>query len=143
MKRLSLNLCLAFTSLGLAIADHHESDIDLGKKLDALLDGISQPDEAARYEPRMALQDLTSGASTSGTEERDRYLKLLLDRLNKPETSNAAKAWLLRQLENIGRAESVPALTKMMGSPFHHLRESHRKQAPPCVTWRRRSRTGA
>ncbi|MFT4641504.1 MAG: HEAT repeat protein [Verrucomicrobiales bacterium] len=127
MKRFSLTLCLAFTSAGLAFADHHEGDQDLNKKLDALLDGISQPDEAARYEPRMALRDLTSAASTPGSKSRDATIKLLLDRLGKSETSNAAKAWILRQLENIGRAESVPALTKMMGSPFHHLRESARR----------------
>ena len=126
MKRLPLTLCLTFTSVGLVLADHHGGD-ELGKKLDALLAGIAQDDEVQRYEPRMGVRDLTSAASAPGSKTRDAYVKLLLDRYAKEDAHQAAKAWILRQLENVGRAESVPALKKTMGSPFHHLRELARR----------------
>ena len=126
MKRLSLSLCITASSLGLAYGDHHEGD-DLSKKLDALLEGISQPNEVERYEPRMEMRDLTSAASAPGSKTREAYVKLLLERLGKEDTSQAAKAWILRQLENVGSAESVPMLKKTMGVPFHHLRELARR----------------
>ena len=126
MKRISLTLCLTFTSVWFAVADHHGGD-SLAKKLDALLAGISQDDEVARYEPRMGVRDLTAAASAPGSKSREAYVKLLLERLAKDDTHQAARAWILRQLENVGRAESVPALKKTMGSPFHHLRELARR----------------
>lgn len=126
MKRFPLTLCLTFTSVGFAFADHHGGD-DLAKKLDALLAGVSQSDEVQRYEPRMGVRDLTSAASAPGSKTRDAYVTLLLDRLAKDETQQAAKAWILRQLENVGSGESVPALEKIMGSPFHQLRELARR----------------
>ncbi len=126
MKRLTLTLCFSLVSLGGSLADHHEGD-ELAKKIDALLTGISQPDEAERYEPRMGLNALTSAASAPGSSTRDAYVKLLLERLKNPETAMAAKAWIIRQLEDVGAAESVPALKALFGSPFHHLRELSRR----------------
>lgn len=125
MKRFHSIFFLTLFPAALALADHHGDD--LSKKLDEILAGISQPDEAERFEPRMAMRDLTSAASAPDSEMRDPYVKLLLERLEDSETSQAAKAWILRQLENVGRAESVPALTKLVGSPIHHLRELARR----------------
>lgn len=126
-KRLTLALCLSLGSAPWVFADHHGGEKALGEKLDALLTEIAQPDEAKRYEPRMAVQDLTSAASKPGAGQRDAYVALLLARLEADETSQAGRAWILRQLENIGGAESVPALRHLMGSPFHHLRELARR----------------
>ncbi|NCF88695.1 MAG: hypothetical protein GWQ08_24770 [Verrucomicrobiaceae bacterium] len=126
MKTFTITLCLTFTSVGFAFADHHGGD-DLAKRLDALLAGVSQDDEVQRYEPRMGVRDLTSAASAPGSKTREAYVKLLLERLANDDTHQAAKAWILRQLENVGRSESVPALNRTMGSPFHHLRELARR----------------
>ena len=126
MKSIYLSLGLAVTTAGLALADDH-GEAGPGQQLDELLAGIAQPDEAKRYEPRQGVQDLTSDASAPGNEGRQAYVTLLLERLEAAEASPAAQAWILRQLENIGRAESVPPLTRMMGSPFHHLRELARR----------------
>ena len=126
MKHFTITLCLTFTSVGFAFADHHGGD-DLAKRLDALLAGVSQDDEVQRYEPRMGVRDLTSAASAPGSKTREAYVKLLLERLANDDTHQAAKAWILRQLENVGRSESVAALNRTMGSPFHHLRELARR----------------
>ncbi len=128
MKRLTYSLTLSLATASLALADHHgDKDVSLAEQLDKHLAGIAQSDEAKRYEPRMALQAMTSAASTPGAKQRDAYVKLLLERLASGDTAQAGKAWILAQLENVGGAESVPALKKMMGSPFHHLRERARR----------------
>ena len=128
MKSYQLITCLTLVLGSLLLADHHGgSDHDLAKQLDDLIAGISVTDEAARYEPRMAVQDLTSQASAPGSTTRDAWVTLLLDRFGKDATHQAAKAWILRQLENIGGAEAVPVLVETLGSSFHHLRELARR----------------
>ncbi len=126
MKAFTHTLGLSISLTGFAIADHH-GDPSLSEQLDKLIEAVSVTDEAARYEPRMAMQDLTSHANAPSAKQRDEWVKLLLDRVQNDKTLNPGKAWIIRQLENIGQAESVPTLVRFMGSPLHHHRELARR----------------
>lgn len=99
----------------------------IDQRVRELIAAISVEDEAARYEPRMAMQDLTSRAGAPDSPNRETLVDVYHQALKAEDTPPAARAWIIRQLEYIGGGESVALLGDLMGSPFHHERELARR----------------
>ena len=77
-----------------------------------------------QYEWQLALQDLGSYASRPGAElERQSLAKVMIKTLEEKEMPNTLKNWFVLQLERIGKAESVPALAKLLSNEDKHLRD--------------------
>lgn len=81
-----------------------------------------------RYAPQMELQRLAANASRPGAEaERAELAKILAGRAADATVPQVARVWLVRQLEYIGSAESVPALTALLGEQDAELKECARR----------------
>jgi len=71
----------------------------------------------------MQLQDLASHASRPGAGvEREAFGKLLSAKVVDSSVPQPARVWIVRQLEYMGAAESVEALTKVMNDEDAELR---------------------
>jgi len=81
-----------------------------------------------RYPAQMALQDLASNASKPGNPAaREALGKTLAAKAADPSVPQPARVWIVRQLENMGGAEAVEALTKVMNGDDAELRECARR----------------
>jgi HEAT repeat protein len=81
-----------------------------------------------RYAPQMELQALALNASRPGAEaERAALAEVLAAKAADTSVAQPARVWLLRQLEYIGAAESVPALTGLLKDPDAEVRECTRR----------------
>jgi hypothetical protein len=92
-----------------------------------------------RYAPQMELQSRAANASRPGAEaERTELAKILAAKANDATVPQPARAWIVRQLEYIGSAESVPALTALLAGQDAELKECARraleKNSAPAVT---------
>ncbi len=92
--------------------------IDLkGKALkqvfDELLPGMGAADVGARREPQQVWQTICLKAGAPGNETlRAEACRLMCEKLG-PQTPNPTREWLLRQLEHIGRGESISAVAAL------------------------------
>src|ERR1017187_7430573 len=69
-----------------------------------------------RYGAQMELQHLAANAARPGAEaERAELAKILAAKATDAAVPQPARVWIVRQLEYIGAAESVPALTTQIG----------------------------
>jgi hypothetical protein len=81
-----------------------------------------------RYSAQMALQDMASNASKPDNGEARRRLgKVLAAKAADRTVPQPARVWIVRQLENMGGAEAVGALTKVMNGKDAELRECARR----------------
>ncbi len=98
------------------------------KAMNYLLPLMSADDVGSRYDDQIMLQDMVVYASRPGAEqERLALAKVIVTTLEQAEMPATVRAWLVRQLERIGKAESVPVLTKLMRSEDRHLRDYARQ----------------
>jgi len=101
---------------------------DAGKQIDELIPKLADANFEARYAPQMAFRDLASIAGRPGAEsERKAFVAAVLERLAADKTPQAAKVWFVRELEHIGKGESVDALGKLLASDDEELREVARR----------------
>jgi HEAT repeat protein len=92
-----------------------------------------------RYGPQMELQGLVANASRPGAKaERAELAGLLAAKAADPAVPQPARVWLVRQLEYIGAAESVTALTTLLNGQDQELKECARraleKNSAPAAT---------
>src|ERR1019366_3811126 len=92
-----------------------------------------------RYSAQMELQQLASNASRPGAEaERAELAKLLAAKATDSAVPQPARVWIVRQIEYIGAAESVAALTTLLKDQDAELKECARraleKNAAPAAT---------
>ena len=81
-----------------------------------------------RYSAQMELQQLSLNASRPGAEaERAELAKLLAVKATDATVPQPARVWIVRQLEYIGAAESVAALTALLNGQDAELRECARR----------------
>jgi hypothetical protein len=115
---------MVFAGGGLADAETPESKpaqspLDLkGKTLkqvfEELLPGMGGVDVGARRDPQQTWQTICLKAGAPGNEGlRAEACRLMCEKLG-PQTPNPAREWLLRQLEHIGRDESVNAVAPLL-----------------------------
>lgn len=92
-----------------------------------------------RYAAQMELQGLAAHASRPGAEsERAELAKILAAKVADASVPQPARVWIVRQLEYIGSAESVPVLTALLGEQDAELKECARraleKNSAPAAT---------
>ena len=81
-----------------------------------------------RYSAQMELQQLASNASRPGAEaERVELAKVLAAKATDPAVPQPARVWIVRQIEYIGAAESVAALTTLLKDQDAELKECARR----------------
>jgi HEAT repeat protein len=122
----SLALTLAFAP---AAFSKNLGPIDLkGKSLEQylveLIPGMGANDPPARYEPQQKWQAVCIQAGAPGREAtRLEVCKLMTAKLG-GDTPEQARVWLLKQLEFLGRAESVDTIAKVIGDRSEIVSES-------------------
>lgn len=95
--------------------------------LDGLLLGMGAANIADREGPQQAFEKVCFHASRPKAEvERRALCEAIVARLG-PQTSKPARVWLLRQIERIGAAESVPALAELLDETDTELRDLARR----------------
>ncbi len=81
-----------------------------------------------RYSAQIDLQNLALNAARPGAEaERAELAKVLAAKASDPAVPQPARVWIVRQLEYIGAAESVAALTILLAGQDAELKECARR----------------
>jgi HEAT repeat protein len=98
------------------------------KTIDYLRPLMSAENVGSRYSYQIALQDLGSYASRPGAEaQRLALATVMVKTLEQVKMENTVRNWFILQLQRIGKAESVPLLTKLMSDPDKHTRDYARR----------------
>ncbi len=92
--------------------------------LDLLIPGMGEKELTVRYNQQQQWQEICLAAGAPG-KDADRLLvcKLMCAKLG-PDVPEQARVWLLRQLEYIGRGESVNVVGKCLDDPSELIRET-------------------
>jgi len=86
----------------------------VAERFEQLLPGMGGKDIASRHGPQQEWQAICYKAGAPGNETlRLEVCKLMIAKLG-PETPNPARFWLLKQLEFLGRAESVDSVAALL-----------------------------
>jgi HEAT repeat protein len=102
-------------------------DVVYAKAIDALMPDMGNEDPAKRGGPQAELEKMAFLASRPGADaERAACSKAIADRLALA-TGPLGRAWMLRQLERIGREEAVPQVAKLLNDKDALVRESARR----------------
>jgi HEAT repeat protein len=97
------------------------------RDLDTLVPDSASDDLQKRANAQKAIEVLALNAARPGAEaERAAASKALAAKLG-PATPQMARVWLLRQLQLIGRAEAVPAVSALLDDKDPLIRESARR----------------
>jgi HEAT repeat protein len=95
--------------------------------LDALLPDLGSNDAGKRDNAQNRIERIAFQASRPEAEaQRVACAKAIAARLG-PTAGPLGRAWLLRQLERIGRSEAVPQVAKLLADPEALVRESARR----------------
>ena len=95
--------------------------------IDYLLPLMSAEDVSSRYDPQIILQDMGSYAVRPGAElEREVLAKAMVENLD-AAMPDVVRNWFVRQIQRIGKGESVPALAKLMSADDVNLRDYARQ----------------
>jgi HEAT repeat protein len=95
--------------------------------LDALMPDLGSNDAGKRDNAQNRIERIAFQASRPEAEaQRAACAKAIAARLG-PAAGPLGRAWLLRQLERIGRSEAVPQLAKLLADPDALVRESARR----------------
>ena len=122
MKRKALFACLALCSAALAAFAATEQTVN------DLLPKLAATKVEDRYAAQMELQALALSAARPGAEsERSALAGILAARATEASVPQPARVWIVRQLEYIGAAESVTALTALLNGPDAELKECARR----------------
>jgi HEAT repeat protein len=104
------------------------SAASLEETVDELVPKLAAEKVEARYASQMELQALALKAARPGSEsERSQLAKLLASKAADQNTPQPARVWIVRQLEYVGAAESVGALTKLLSDSDSELKECARR----------------
>lgn len=96
--------------------------------VDELIPKLADAKVENRYEAQMALQEIASNASKPGNEAaREALGTILAAKAADASVPQPARVWIVRQLEYMGGAEAVRALTKVMNGRDAELRECARR----------------
>ncbi len=96
--------------------------------IDYLLPLMSAENVGSRYNYQIMLQDMGSHASRPGAEtERLALAKVMLKTIEQAEMPGTVRNWFVRQIERMGKGESVPTLVKLMASEDKNLRDYARQ----------------
>jgi HEAT repeat protein len=92
--------------------------------LTLLIPGMARAELPDRNAPQQQWQEICLAAGAPGNEaKRLEVCKLMIAKLG-ADVPDPARFWLLKQLEYIGRAESVATVAKVIDDPSEVLRES-------------------
>ena len=98
------------------------------KAVDHLLPLMSAENVGARYAPQILLQDMSMFAGRPGAEaQRLALSQVMVKTLEQTKMENTVRNWFILQLERIGKAESVPLLTKLMSDEDKNTRDYARR----------------
>ena len=98
-----------------------------GARIDALVPKLASEDPPTRQQARQDFENLCHQATRPGAAaERVALCKLIVERLGE-DTPLPARLWMLRQLANIGGAEVVPALSRLLVDADARVREHARR----------------
>jgi HEAT repeat protein len=101
---------------------------DYDQAVNDLIPRLADPVVESRYAAQMQLQDIASQSSKPGNAaEREALGKVLAARAADGAVPQPARVWIVRQLEYMGGAEAVEALTKVMGGEDAELSECARR----------------
>ena len=133
MKKGSLLALLAFCAFAPAAFAGVEQTVN------DLLPRLAAAKVEDRYGAQMDLQSLALNAARPGAEaERAELATILAAKASDPAVPQPARVWVVRQIEYIGGAESVAALTTLLNGQDAELRECARraleKNAAPAAT---------
>ena len=133
MKSKALLATLSLCALALAAFAGVEQTVN------DLLPKLADPNVRDRYSPQMELQNLALNASRPGAEtERAELATILAAKAADTTVPQPARVWIVRQLEYIGAAESVSALTSLLNGQDAELKECARraleKNSAPAAT---------
>jgi len=93
-----------------------------------LIPKIADPKAENRSGPQIELQTLAAKAGRPGAEaERLELAKVLCAKAGDATVPQPARVWIIRQLEHLGEAESVPALARLLADPDAELHELARR----------------
>ena len=122
MKRRFLLALLAFCAFAPAAFAGVEQTVS------ELLPRLAAAKVEDRYGAQMELQQLAANAARPGAEaERAELAKVLAAKAIDPAVPQPARVWIVRQIEYIGAAESVPALTTLLTGQDAELKECARR----------------
>jgi len=122
MKKRSLLALLAFCALAPAAFAGVEQTVN------DLLPRLAAGRVEDRYSAQMEFQQLAAHAARPGAEaERAELAKVLAAKAIDAAVPQPARVWIVRQLEYIGAAESVAALTTLLKDQDAELRECARR----------------
>lgn len=112
MKRTAiLTIAMVALAAGWAGAD---TQADYAKKIDELLAGMGSDDLKVRQEKQAAFEGLCHAATTPGKDaDRVALCKAIADKLG-PDRPTEARVWMLRRVQQFGRAEMVDCLAKLL-----------------------------
>jgi len=101
---------------------------DYDAQVTALLPRLADATVGNRYAAEMQLQALASEASKPGNAEaREALGKVLAAQAADAAVPQPARVWIVRQLQYMGGAEAVPALTEILRGSDSELRECARR----------------
>lgn len=122
MKKTTLLALLVFCALAPAAFAGVEQTVN------DLIPRLAAAKVEDRYSAQMELQQLAANAARPGAEaERAELAKVLAAKTTDPAVPQPACVWIVRQIEYIGAAESVPALTSLLKGQDAELKECARR----------------
>ncbi|MBM4154437.1 MAG: hypothetical protein FJ221_05345 [Lentisphaerae bacterium] len=97
-------------------------------QVNGIIPALGDANAELRHEPRMKLQSMAAEASKPGAEAaRIELEQAMVARIADDKVSQPARVWMVRQLETIGGAGSVPVLTRLLADADPELRETARR----------------
>ena len=98
------------------------------KAIDYLLPLMSAENVGSRYAFQILLQNMGSYATRPGAEaQRLALATVCVKTLEQAKMENTVRHWFVLQLERIGKAESVPLLTKLLSDEDKNMRDYARR----------------
>src|ERR1017187_5043141 len=117
-------LLATFTLCALALA----AFAGVEQTVNDLLPRLAAAKVEDRYSAQMELQQLAANAARPGAEaDRAELAKVLAAKATDAAVPQPARVWIVRQIEYIGAAESVPALTTLLEGQDAELKECARR----------------
>jgi HEAT repeat protein len=128
MRHQSLFLARHLVLLSAVIASANVALAGVEEDVSALLPRLGTAKVEDRYAAQMELQAMMAKVSGPGAgSSRLEFAKVLAAKAADAQVEQAARVWLVRQLEYIGGEESVPTLTGLLGGTDAELSECARR----------------
>ena len=120
--KLTRILAAALLASAFAASAAAESQADYAGKISSLLAGMGSGDLKVRKQSQAAFEDICHTAAAPGREaDRLALCKAVVARLG-PDSPTEARVWMLRHLQQIGRAEVVDAVGALLADKDERIR---------------------